>query len=385
MRTRAARRVLIVGAGIGGLTAAIALRQAGIEVSVFERADELVEVGAGLTLWANAITSLRRIGCGDLLDTVGKPERASRILSWRGETLAAPPVDTMMKRFGALMVGVHRAELQAALLAKLGTDIVRTGATCTGFRQDETQVWARLATGEEIAGDLLIGADGLRSAVRAQMFGAMPPRYAGYTAWRGVTRSASRPSDDALVTESWGAGRRFGLVPLTNGRVYWFATLNAPEGGHDAPGESKRQLLELFSTWHDPIPATIAAADEASILRNDISDRPTLSTWSQGRVTLLGDAAHPMTPNMGQGACQAIEDAVALAERLSADDSIASALRAYEAQRLQRANDVVRQSLRLGQVAQWENRWAVALRDAVLKLLPPSATGRQIEAVLSPA
>lgn len=385
MRTAAAGRVLIAGAGIGGLTAAIALRRAGIEVSVFERADELVEVGAGLTLWANAITSLRKIGCGDLLDAVGKPERGSRILTWRGETLAAPPADAMMKRFGALMMGVHRAELQAALLAKVGPGIVRTGATCTGFRQDDRHVWLTLANGEEVAGDLLIGADGLRSVLRARMFGAAPPRYAGYTAWRGVAQSALRQWDEALVTESWGAGRRFGVVPLANGRVYWFATLNAPEGGQDAPGASKRRLLEMFASWHDPIPAIIAAADEASILRNDIYDRPPLPTWSQGRVTLLGDAAHPMTPNMGQGACQAIEDAVALADHLAASASLASALSGYEAQRLKRANDVVRQSLRLGQVAQWENRWAVAMRDTLLKLLPGSATGRQIEAVLSPA
>jgi len=385
MRRRAVERALIAGAGIGGLTAALALRHAGIAVSVFERADTLVGVGAGLTLWANAITALRQIGCGDLLESVGKPERSSRILSWRGATLTTLPVEALTRRFGALMVGVHRAELQFALLAALGPDVVRTGGACTGFHQDDAQVWAHLADGQQIAGDVLIGADGLRSVVRAQLFGAAAPRYAGYTAWRGVAQSAARQWNEGMVTESWGAGRRFGLVPLSNGRMYWFATLNTPEGAQDTPGDRKRELLDRFSTWHDPIPATLAATEEASILRNDIYDRPPLSTWSRGRVTLLGDAAHPMTPNLGQGACQAIEDAVALAEQLRSAGSVASALQQYEAQRLKRANAVVRQSLRVGWVAQWENRWAVTARDTAFKLLPTSIAGKQIEAALTPA
>ncbi|HZC05774.1 MAG TPA: FAD-dependent monooxygenase, partial [Ktedonobacterales bacterium] len=371
MRTLAAQRVLIAGAGIGGLVAAIGLRRTGADVTVFERADELVEVGSGLTLWANAITALRQIGCGDLLESVGKTERLSRILSWRGKTLAEAPAEALTKRFGALMVGVHRAELQAALLGELGPGIVRTGATCTGFHQDDTHVWAHLADGDEVMGDLLIGADGLRSAVRAQLFGAAPPNYAGYTAWRGVVQSAPEQWAEGMVTESWGAGRRFGMVPLSNERMYWFATLNTPAGGHDKPGGRKRELLDLFARWHDPIPAIIAATDEATILRNDIYDRPPLATWSQGRVTLLGDAAHPMTPNMGQGACQAIEDAVVLTKRLGLDNTVAAVLQSYETRRLKRANDIVRQSLRLGQVGQLENVGAVAARDAIFKLLPP--------------
>ncbi|HET9109843.1 MAG TPA: FAD-dependent monooxygenase, partial [Ktedonobacterales bacterium] len=322
MRQRAAQRVLIAGGGLGGLVAAIALRRQGIAVSVFERADELVEVGAGLTLWANAITSLRHIGLGDLLEMVGKRALRSRILSWRGETLGEAPVEALARTFGVPLIAVHRADLQAALLAALGPGIMRTGATCTGFEQSGDAARLRLASGEEVAGDLLIGADGLRSTIRAQMFGAAAPRYAGYTAWRGVAHVTPRQWDEALVTESWGAGRRFGLVPLSNGRMYWFATLNAPEGIRDKPGETKQALLDLFSSWHEPIAAVIAATDEADILRNDIYDRPPLTSWSRGRVTLLGDAAHPMTPNMGQGVCQAIEDAVVLAERLSADDSV---------------------------------------------------------------
>lgn len=385
MRNPVIGQALIVGGGIGGLVTAIALQRAGIAVSVFERADELAEVGAGLTLWANAITSLRRVGCDDVIEAVGKPVKRSRILTWRGATLTEMPIEALARRFGQPMIAVHRADLQAALLAKLGPGVVRTGATCTSFHQDNAQVWAHLASGEEVAGDLLVGADGLRSTVRAQLFGAAPPRYAGYTTWRGVVKAALPKVDAATAAESWGAGRRFGVIPLSNGRVYWFATLNAPEGARDKPGGKKQELLGLFAKWHFPIPALIEATDEAAILRNDIYDRPPLPTWSRGRVTLLGDAAHPTTPNMGQGACQAIEDAVALAAHLVEAKTVAAALQAYEAQRLKRANAITQQSLRLGQIGQWGNPLAAATRDVIFKALPGFMLGRSLATALQPA
>ncbi|HEU0026977.1 MAG TPA: FAD-dependent monooxygenase [Ktedonobacterales bacterium] len=385
MREMATRRVLIVGAGIGGLVTAIALRREGVDVSLFERASDLAPMGAGLTIWANAITTLQRIGLGDMLASIGKPLMRSRILSWRGDTLAETPVETLARRFGTPMVAVHRADLQDALLAALGPGVVRTDAAGTGFTQDGAQARLRLASGEEVAGDLLIGADGLRSTIRAQLFGATPPRYAGYTAWRGIARITPPQWAEAMATETWGGGRRFGLVPLSNGRMYWFATLNAPQGARDRPGGRKRELLDLFASCHDPAPAVIEATDEAAILRNDIYDRPPLASWSRGRVTLIGDAAHPTTPNMGQGACQAIEDAAALAERLRADATIANALKGYEARRLARANAIVQQSRRLGEIAQWENRWAAGLRDTLFSMLPDSMLFRPLEAVLEPA
>jgi 2-polyprenyl-6-methoxyphenol hydroxylase-like FAD-dependent oxidoreductase len=320
MHHQRVRRVLIAGGGIGGLVAAIALQREGIAVRVFERVQELVEVGAGLTLWANALRAIHKIGLTDMLETVGKPLTRSCILSWQGEILAETPVAALTKRFGTPLVAVYRADLQAALLSALGEGVVQTGATCTGCQQDNMEVRAHLADGQEVAGDFLLGADGLHSTIRAQLFGATLPRYAGYTAWRGVAQITPRQWGEQRATETWGKGRRFGLVPLSQGRMSWFATLNTPEGMGDKERGRKQELLELFRTCHDPVPAVIKATDETAILRNDIYDRPALHHWSRGRVTLLGDAAHPMTPNMGQGACQAIEDAVALAMCLTKEN-----------------------------------------------------------------
>jgi len=235
--------VLIAGGGIGGLVAAIALQREGIAISVFERVKELEEVGAGLTLWANAIRAIHKIGLTDMLETVGKRLTRSCILSWQGSLLAETPVEALTKRFGTPMVAVHRADLQAALLSALGEGIVQTGATCTGFQQDDMEVRAHLADGQEVAGDLLLGADGIHSTIRAQLFGATLPRYAGYTAWRGVAQIAPRQWGEQMATETWGNGRRFGLVPLSQERMYWFATLNTPEGMDDKERGRKQELL----------------------------------------------------------------------------------------------------------------------------------------------
>lgn len=251
-----------------------------------------------------------------------------------------------------------------------------------GFQQDDTRVQVHIADGQEVSGDLLLGADGIHSSIRAQLFGAAQPRYAGYTAWRGVAHITPRQWDEQMATETWGNGRRFGLVPLSQGRMYWFATLNTPEGMGDKETGRKLELLELFHTCHDPVPAVIEATDEADILHNDIYDRPPLHSWSKGRVALLGDAAHPMTPNMGQGACQAIENAVVLAACLTTEYTVASALYAYEMQRIKRANAVVQQSARIGPVAQWERPLAVKVRNTLFKKLPSQLLLKQLEWVL---
>ena len=305
--------VIIIGAGIGGLATALAMKRAGISARVYERVESLEEVGAGLTLWANAVKALHKLGLAEVTTSAFNLADGA-LYSWQGARLSSIPARQLQRRFGAPNLAVPRADLQAALLAAVGPEMVELNSQCISFEQDQTGVTVELAGQRQVRGRALIGADGIHSVVRAHLFGSEKPRYAGYTAWRGVTTPP--PAIEMLVGEFWGRGARFGLVPLTGGRYYWFATRNAREGEQEHHEGRKQEVLKLFGNWYSSIPTIIAATPEDAILRNDIYDRPPLIHWTRGRVTLLGDAAHPMTPNLGQGACQALEDALVLAHSL---------------------------------------------------------------------
>jgi 2-polyprenyl-6-methoxyphenol hydroxylase-like FAD-dependent oxidoreductase len=369
--------ILIAGGGIGGLTAAIALRRAGFPVEVHERAPEIREVGAGITLQANAVLALRRIGLDRAVMAAGRPIEVASIRRWDGALLGGTDFREIEALLGAPSVAIHRATLQKILLEALGPGVLHAGSAVAGYEAGPDGVEVRLGNGRRIAGAALIGADGIHSAVRARLLGDGDPLYGGYVSWRGVTPENFHPALRE-VSESWGPGRRFGIVPIEKGRVYWFTTLNTPPGGRDEPGRSRATLLRLFEGWHPPIQALLEATPEEAILRNDILHRMPVRKWGEGRVTLLGDAAHPMTPNLGQGAGQAIEDAVVLAECLHGEPDLLPALRRYETRRIPRANGFVLGSLRLGRLAQWENGLARGLRDRLIAWTPASVAKRQL-------
>lgn len=371
------RRAIVIGSGIGGLSAGIALRQAGLEVEVFERASELREVGAGLSLWANALTALRHLGLREETLRHGVADGASGgIRTWRGETLVAADSGALRDRFGETVVGVHRAALQRLLLSALGETRVRLGKSLSHVEEADEHVTAHFADGTTARGDLLIGADGLHSVVRAQLHGARPPRYAGYSAWRAVIPFKLLPGQGG---EFWGDGKRFGCLLLTGGRVYWFAVRTQPEGVEGG----EENLLRLFRGWSPPVEALIAATPKSAVLHNDIYDRPVLARWGRGRVTLLGDAAHPMTPNLGQGACQALEDAVILGTCLAREIDVPTALRHYEAVRRPRTHRIVQQSRLLGVIAQASNPLLAELRNALFKHVLSRTQQRQLKTLLS--
>lgn len=356
-------RALIIGGGIGGLAAAVALRKVGINAHVFERAPEIHEVGAGLSLWSNAITALRRLGLEERIVALGTPILRMRSVTTSGEPLNETNVEELSHKAGAFSLGVHRADLQRVLLEALPAHVLHTDATCTGVDVGEQQITAHFADGRLVTGDLLIGADGLQSVVRAQLFGLRAPRYAGYTCWRGLADFAhpALPLDQSLI--ALGPGTHMGLFHCGAGRVFWFVTKNAPAGELDPQGGHQHAALSAFAYWHPTFRTAIEATPEAAMLKNDIFDRRPIRVWGKGRVTLLGDAAHPTTPNLGQGACQALEDAVVLADSLRHATGVVEGLRRYEDRRRDRTAYIITQSRLLGRMGQVQNRAAVWLRN----------------------
>jgi 2-polyprenyl-6-methoxyphenol hydroxylase-like FAD-dependent oxidoreductase len=369
--------VLIAGAGIGGLTAACALRRAGFEVTLFERTPELRPVGAGITMQTNAMLAFARLGLVDAVAAAGSRLQRAEIRTWDGRLLQEAPARRVAQALGAPVVGIHRARLQRVLLDALDGAHLVLGAAVSGVETASRGVGVRLSDGRTAEGDLLVGADGLRSVVRAALHGEAEPSYAGYTSWRGICPNGGRVPE-GLGRECWGAGRRFGFLEIGHDEVYWFATRDAPPGGGDPPAGAAAALARELAEWAPPVASLLAATPEEAVVRTDICDRPPLAGWGRGRVTLLGDAAHPMTPNLGQGGCQAVEDAVVLAERLARAAELEHGLRQYEHAREARTRWFVEQSRRVGRVAQARGRLSCFLRDTLTRWIPESATERQL-------
>ena len=365
-------KCLIIGGGIGGLCAAIALRARGFDVALYEQAPEIHEVGAGLTLWANAIKALRLLGVADAVAAASARQVKGAILDWHGQRLSKSDPAAIETEFGAPTLAIHRALLQRILLEQLPADIVQLNKKLDHITLDAARVTAHFADGSTAVGDVLIGADGIHSATRHQLFPDVKLRYAGYTAWRAVVETTEQAAL-GFISESWGLGRRFGIVRISPQQVYWFATENAPpQHKYASPAEMKTHLQALFKGWHTPVEMLIDATPAEAILHNDILDIAPSKSWSQGRVTLLGDAIHATTPNLGQGACQAIESAIVLARCLAEQADVAAAFHAYETERQPRTAWITNTSWQIGSAGQLGNPLLCALRNAVMRLTPES-------------
>ncbi|MGX1804117.1 FAD-dependent monooxygenase [Nocardia sp. NPDC055321] len=360
-------KALIVGGGIAGLASAIAFDRRGWEVEVLERAPRLTAVGAGISLWSNALRALDDIGIGDRVRERAIEDGAAGIRDARGRWLSRTDTAALRARYGAPVV-LHRADLLDILRAAVPESALRTGISVAEAGTDGS---VRHSAGTS-RGDVVVGADGIHSVVRRAVCGAVEPRYSGYTAWRVVV-TPTEPIGD--LGESWGRGERFGYAALADGRVYCFAAANIAAG---APDGGLPELRRRFRDWHAPIPALLAAADPDAVLRNDIYELPPLPTYVRGRLALIGDAAHAMTPNLGQGACQALEDAVVLAR--VADSG--GALDAYDAERRPRTRMIAARSARIGTVAQTANPVLATLRDTLMRALPASAQLRALAPIL---
>ena len=361
----------MIGAGIGGLTTAAALANDHHDVVVYEQRSEPAAVGAGLTLFGNSFSALDAVGLGDRVRAVSSDAVAHLRAGQRqpsGEWLVSMP-SAMVPSIRSL----HRSALHRALV-----DALPDGALQLGRRAEVAVDGSPTVTVDDEAErfDLVVAADGLRSESRKRIGADHGVRYAGYTAWRGVTRT---PFSVDEAGETWGRGQIFGIVPLPDDQVYWFATESGPAGGSEA--DEKQAVVKRFGDWHSPIPDCLDATPADAVLRHDIYDLATLpASFVHGRTALLGDAAHAMTPNLGQGAGQAIEDAATLAMLLRTGD-VDDALSRYSSIRRKRTKTLWQRSRVMGKAAQVTNPLAVRARDALIRATPPATVSKTADRV----
>jgi 2-polyprenyl-6-methoxyphenol hydroxylase-like FAD-dependent oxidoreductase len=374
---------VVAGAGIGGLTAAVALRRAGWTVTVLERARQLEPVGSGLGLGPNALHALDAIGLGGEVQRFSAVQGTGGIRRPDGRWLVRADLGAIADRFGAPQVMALRADLVGLLATRLPEGALRTGVTVTGVDAGGPDQPARVATSDgDLVADLVIAADGIDSVIRRALFPGHPgPRYAGLAAWRFTVDAQAAGACPVEPAETWGRGALFGAVPLAGGRVYCYASAAVPPG--QAQANPVTELERRFGGWHEPIPALISSVAPAAVLRNDVYwIAEPLAAYHRGRVALVGDAAHAMTPHLGQGACQAIEDAVVLAAMASPGADLAPYTRA----RMRRTRMVADGSYRASRLTSTTSRPAVTLRNAGLWLgghLGPGLMIRQLKPVAS--
>jgi 2-polyprenyl-6-methoxyphenol hydroxylase-like FAD-dependent oxidoreductase len=364
-------KAVIVGAGVGGLSAAIALGRAGVEAKVFERHEDprVIESGGGFILWNNAMKALAQIDLDEEVEAQGARLKLADWKTSRGKALGKWPILDVEEKVGAPALGIRRQKLQSVLVNAVPNGVLERGVECTGYVEEDHRVRVQLADGREEEADLLVGADGIRSTVRAKLHGGLEePRYAGYVQNYGVIAYDTDVHQEGVFRELDGTGHRYFIVPVGENEIYWAGSTPGPPAridGKPAGAEVKKMLLDIFGDWVEPTGGLIEATPEDRIFRRDIYDRDPLDWWGRGRVTLLGDSAHPITPNLGQGACQAIEGAVVLAKLLAQRSDPEDALKEYETSRIPRTSSFVKRSRLIGNLGLWQSRLACDFRNLI--------------------
>ena len=374
-----AESIGIVGGGIGGVATAVALHQFGFNAVVYERSARLHEVGAGMMLWPNATRVLQELGL--LEEVLARSGRNTNFLvrTSSGEIL----MNIALGKFDVPAVCMRRADLLSVLLTALPQECLRLGCELQRLKQQRNKVRLYFKDGRMEEHDAVVGADGIRSQVRSELFGISDSIYRGYMVWRGLARYEGAAITPGFNSESWGTGKRFGILNTGHRRFTWYATANVPSHHVDAHCGRKRELQKLFAGWHEPIADFLETTDEGEILKNGARDCAPLQQWGIGMVTLLGDAAHPCTPNLGQGGCMALEDALVLAKCVERETFLQGALRRYESLRFHRTKHIQQRSLLIGHIGQWQNGLFVTGREMVTRMLPAKLIERNLRRVYS--
>lgn len=336
-------KVTVIGAGIGGLTAGIALKQAGYDVTVYERVSKLRPAGAGISLWSNGVKVLNRLGLGHEIASIGGEMNRMEYRSHRDESLSNVDLQPLFGTVGQRPYPVARTDLQNMLLKAFGPQDVHLGMKCVAVEQTDENATAIFEDGSRVTSDLIVAADGIHSIVRKHILGkALSLRYAGYVNWNGLV-----PANPALCeADNWvlyvGEGKRASMMPVGGDRFYYFFGVPIPIGSSTEPADRRAELANHFAGWPEPVQALIETLDPMASSRLEISDIDPPERLTKGRIALLGDSAHATTPTLGQGGCQAMEDALVLAQFLMTTNiSVADALARYEKSRKSRTAQLV--------------------------------------------
>ena len=373
-----AQQFVVIGAGIAGLAAAVALQRRGHDVTILESRSD-TSSGAGISIWPNALAALDHIGLGDAVREAGGRVTAGA-LRWRNGTwLRHPSKERIVKALGEPLVVIRRSALNDVLAGALASGTLHTGVTVReiGLTSDGVRITLSDSTTRHAAA--VIGADGTHSVAARYLNGPLRNRYVGYTAWRGIADSALDPE---LAGETLGAGIECGHVPLGPDHTYWFATERAPEG-RVAPEGELAYLQTKFASWAEPLPALLATTAPDVVLHNDLYDRDEARVWSKGPIVLVGDAAHAMRPHLGQGGCQGLEDAAILAGFVEETDDLATAFARFATFRRPRVRALVRESATIGKMVNLRPSFLSAAISRATVLMPEALLNRHLATVAS--
>ncbi|UXR78031.1 MULTISPECIES: FAD-dependent monooxygenase [unclassified Staphylococcus] len=366
-------KIGIVGAGIGGLTLAALLREKKHDVHIFEQQDAIKEVGAGIGIGGNVIEKLGDRDLAKGIKNIGHILKTTRMLDEHGQVISEVPFAD-----GTTNLTILRQTLVETIASYVTDDMLYFNHEVTAVEGTETMARLHFREQDSQTFDLVVGADGIHSIVRQTIQPKAHVQYQGYTCFRGMVEDV--PELGQVADEYWGAKGRFGIVPLLDGKAYWFAAINAKENDLQYKRFNKPYLQAYFNQYPDPVRRVLDHQPETGILHHDIYDLKPLNTFVyQARIVLLGDAAHATTPNMGQGAGQAMEDAIVLANVLDKYETLAEALKRYDKVRVKHTTKVIKRSRKIGRIAQKQGRLTIRLRNSIARKLPTWAIARQLK------
>ncbi len=367
--------ITIIGAGIGGLTTAIALKQRGFEVEIFEAAPVFKKAGSGINLAINAMQIYKRLGIYDELLATGSHTNTMTVSDHQLKPISTIDLIASEKQHGVKTIAIHRSDLHEILLNHLQGISIHLHKNLDTLTQSGDQVNLSFKDGTTHQSNIVIGADGIHSAVRTSIFKDTKKRIAKQICWRGVVKTSIPKKHQQELNELWGKGQRFGFVHINKDEVYWFALANYKQNYRTEYAHVN--IAELFANFNPLVTQIICATNKNDILTNEMMDLKPIPKWHHQNVCLLGDAAHATTPNMGQGACQAIESAYVLAKCISEEKTTEAAFIQFQKTRKTTATKIVNTSWTLGKVAHWENSIGILLRNKLMRLIPQSLTQKQ--------